>query len=205
MGVNYSVSSTYTTLQPYENKNLVTRTSNIGKTIAISFFVGTTLLTIPFSDLSGDVTFASNYPSTAYIDYVSLDGSKEIDYLNNSLFLDLLKVENLRKLDFMSEFQENWNGSGGQAFSKTSIRIFRDIIEHVCKQPNIAPTGRDSLLMQYELDDRSMLAFEVRENRIEMVCVPKGDYSSAISNIFTDNFIEQINTQVAQFYGLKQN
>ena len=33
MGANYSISSIYTTLQPYENKNLVTHTNNIGKTI----------------------------------------------------------------------------------------------------------------------------------------------------------------------------
>lgn len=205
MDVNYSLSSTCSTLQTYENRNQVTRTSNVGKTIAVSIFVGTTLLAIPLFDLPGDVKFSSNYSPVAYIDYVSIDGSKEIDYLNNSLFLDLLKIENLKKLDCMSAFQENWNGVGGQAFSSASIRIFRDIIENVCKQPNIAPTGRDSLLLQYELDDRSMLAFEVRENRIEMVCVPRGDYSSATSKVFTDDFIQQINSQVARFYGLKQN
>ena len=205
MGANYSISSIYTTLQPYENKNLVTHTNNIGKTITISIFVGTTLLAIPFSGLSGDFKLTSNYSSTACIDYVSLDGSKEIDYLNNSLFLDLLKIENLKKLEYMSKFQENWNGSGGQAFSNVSIRLFRDIIDHAWKQPNIAPTGRNSLLLQYELDDRSVLAFEVLESRIEMVCVPKGNYSLATSNVFTDNFIEQINSQVARFYGLKQN
>lgn len=205
MGVNYAVSSNGNTLQTCENVNQVTRASNVGKTIAVSFFVGTTLLTVPFANLSADVKFTSNYSQAAYIDYVSLDGSKGIDYLNNSLFLDLLKIENLRKLDCMSSFEENWNGVGGKAFSSASVSIFRDIIENVCKQPNIAPTGRDSLLMQYELDDRSMLAFEVRENHVEMVYVPKGDYSSATSKVFTDSFIRQINSQVAQFYGLKQN
>ena len=83
------------------------------------------------------------------------------------------------------------------------MQKFKDIIENVCKQPNIAPTGRGSLLLQYELDDRSVLAFEVRQNRIEMVCVPMGDYSSATSKVFTDDFIRQLNSQVAQFYGLE--
>ena len=132
-------------------------------------------------------------------------GSKEIDCLKNSLFLDLLKIENLKKLDCISLFQENWNGVGGRAFSGTSIRIFRDIIENVCKQPSIAPTGRNSLLLQYELDDHSILAFEVREKRVEMVYAKRGDYSSAISKVFTDDFIKNINSQVARFYGLKQN
>lgn len=204
MGVNYSVSSSYGTLQSYEHKHQVTHTSNVAKTIAVSFFVGATLLATPFSTLSCDVKPASNYSSVACIDYVDIDGSKEVDYLNNSLFMDLLKIENLKKLDCMAEFQENWNGSGGRAFSGASLSVFRNIIEHVCKQPSIAPTGRDSLLLQYELDDHSMLAFEVCENRVEMVRVPKGDYTSAYCGIFTNDFIKQINSQVAQFYGIKQ-
>ena len=202
MGVSFSVSSIYNALPSCENKNLISHTSNVSKAFAV--FVGTTLLTVPFS-VSGNVGFTSNYSPATYIDYVSLDGSKGFDYLNNSRFIDLLKIENLKKLDCMSTFQENWNGVGGRAFSSASISIFRSIIENICKQPDIAPTGRDSLLLQYELDDRSMLAFEVQEKRVEMVYVPKGDYSSAINKVFTDDFIRQINSQVEQFYGPKQN
>ena len=205
MDVNYSISSNCNPLQPYDNRNQVTRTNNIGKNIAVTIFVGTVLLITPFSDLHGDVKLISDYSPSTHIDYVSIDGSKEIDCLKNSLFLDLLKIENLKKLDCISLFRENWNGVGGRAFSGTSIRIFRDIIENVCKQPSIAPTGRNSLLLQYELDDHSILAFEVREKRVEMVYVKRGDYSSAISKVFTDDFIRNINSQVARFYGLKQN
>ncbi|MGN0384448.1 MAG: hypothetical protein ACI4EX_01025 [Lachnospiraceae bacterium] len=203
MTSDFSVSSICGTLQPFANKPQFTRASNLGKTLAVSFFVGTQLLAIPFSERSGEGKLIRNYSPATCINYVGLDGSKEIDFLNNSLFLDLLKIENLKKLECMSTFQEDWNGVGGQAFSDASISIFKDIIENVCKQPNIAPTGRGSLLLQYELDDRSVLAFEVRQNRIEMVCVPMGDYSSATSKVFTDDFIRQINSQVAQFYGLE--
>ena len=204
MSASYSVSPTCSTLQTCENRNQVTRTSNVGKNIAVSLFAGTVLLATSFSGLSGGVRSIGDYSPAVYIDY-SIDGNKETDRLNSSRFFDLLKFENLKKLDYMSAFHENWNGVGGQAFSSTSIRIFRDIIENVCKQPNIAPTGRNSLLLQYELDEHSMLAFEVREKRVEMVYAKRGDYSSATSKVFTDDFIQNINSQVARFYGLKQN
>lgn len=181
------------------------RFSSKGGNAIFSIFVGTTLLTIPFSNLTGNIELSGDYSSSSCINYVNIGDSREDTCLNNSSFLDLLKMENHKKLECMSSFKENWNGTGGQAFSDSSINLFKNIIENICKQPYIAPTGRGSLLLQYELDDQSVLAFEVRENKLEMACVPKGNYSLATNEIFTDNFIEHINSQVAQFYGLKQN
>lgn len=135
--------------------------------------------------------------------FSSSESGKEAGYLSNSLFFDLSKIDNLEKLEHMSHFQADWNGTGGLAFSRAAIGFFREIINNLRNQPQIAPTGRNSLLLQYELGDRSLLAFEVREDRVEMVCVPKGNYSLATSKVFTDNYVQQIDTQVACFYGLK--
>jgi hypothetical protein len=107
--------------------------------------------------------------------------------------MDALKAENLKKLDPMSVFQEDWNGVGGQAFSENAISVFRDIIENVHKQPEIAPTGRNSLLMRYKFNDNTSLQFEVRENRVDMVCIPHGDHTSAFSDVFTCAVLLQIN------------
>lgn len=203
MTSDFSVSPICNTLPPSVSKPQLTRTGNNGITFAAAFFVGAQLLTFPFFSQSGEGSFVQDYTPAACINYVGLDGSQGRAFLGGSLFLDLLKIENLKKLECMSAFREDWNGVGGQAFSAASIRIFKDIIEHVCKQPNIAPTGRGSLLLQYESEDHSVLAFEVRQDRIEMVNVPKGEYSSATSQVFTDDFIREINSQVAQFYGLE--
>ena len=200
MGGNYTVLSAQNTLQPFENRSPFTLSGTIGKTVVISLFVGTTLLPISHLD---NTHLSSDYSLPSCIDYVCLDCSREIDCLSNNQFFDLLKMENLKKIDCISAFQENWNGVGGQTFSDSSISMFKSIIESAYKQPNIAPTGRGSLLLQYELDDRSLLAFEVKETNIEMVSVPHGDYSSASSEVFTDNFIQQINSRVEQFYGCK--
>lgn len=203
MDFHYSFSPAVNSSQSFEYKKDATRTVNKGKNIAFSIFLGASLLATPCGDISRDIPVISNYSPVACISYVSINSNSEVDLLNSSYFIDLLKIDNLKKIECMSVFHENWNGVGGQAFSTASINIFREIIENVCKQPNIAPTGRNSLLLQYESDDHSMLAFEVREKRIEMVHVPMGDYSSATCEVFTDDYIQQINSQVAKFYGLK--
>lgn len=69
------------------------------------------------------------------------------------------------------------------------------------KQPQIAPTGRNSLLLQYELDDKSLLAFEVGEKRTEKVYIPQGDYSLVQTDSFSEHIGERINECVECFYG----
>lgn len=203
MVLNYTVSPTCSTVPAPESK--MKRNSNIGKTIAFSIFAGSALLSVPFTTSSYNSSYTGiSFPS-AHIEYIDSVSGKEAEYLSNSLFINLSKIENLDKLENMSHFQANWNGNGGAAFSCAAIGLFREIINNLSHQPQIAPTGRNSLLLQYELSDHSLLAFEVRENRVEMVCIPKGNYSLATSQVFTDNFVKQIETQVACFYGLKQN
>ena len=57
--------------------------------------------------------------------------------------------------------------------------------------------------MQYELDDKSLLAFEVSEDRTEKVYIPEGDYSMAQTDIFTKNVEQKIKESVEEFYGFK--
>lgn len=123
--------------------------------------------------------------------------------LHTNKALDLMKVENLNKIKKMALFDDDWNGTGGSAFSEGAINLFKVIINTLEKQPQIAPTGRNSLLMQYELDDKSLLAFEVSERRTEEVYIPKGDHSLAQTKVFTENVSQQINESVVHFYGFK--
>lgn len=115
---------------------------------------------------------------------------------------NFMKNENLNKLYSMSKFKNNWNGNGGITFPQETINHFKNILEHLVKQPQIAPTGRRSLLMQYKSHDGSILAFEVKETKVDMVYVPENKYDNAVFKIFNDNFIDKINFEVEHFYKL---
>ena len=137
-------------------------------------------------------------PSTQYIKTDIKGGCNE---WYSELSIDLLQIENINKINLMSKFEADWNGTWGRVFSQKAIARFRTIIETLDKQPQIAPTGRNSLLMQYELENKSILAFEVCEDKVEKVFVPCGNYSNAKVEVFTDNFEQQIKESVKLFYG----
>lgn len=176
--------------------------SKVGAASSIAFivFIGSTALRYP---IEREVVSGYDMIRPSYIQYINLDQEKGYVGLYTNKAIDLMKVENLNKIRKMALFDDDWNGTGGSSFSKGAINFFEVIINALEKQPQIAPTGRNSLLMQYELDDKSLLAFEVSERRTEEVFIPKGDYSLAQMEVFTENVSQQINESVERFYGLK--
>ena len=114
---------------------------------------------------------------------------------------DLLKIGNLNKINKIAGFKENWNGNGAKSFSPEAIEMFKNIITNLDQQPEIAPTGRDSLYMQYDANDGSLLAFEVFEKKIEKVFVPRGDMNKAETETVSTNLIEYVKENVNKFYG----
>lgn len=124
---------------------------------------------------------------------------------SGNLVIDLLKLENLKNIELMATFEDNWNGVGGHKFTSDSISIFREIIANVSKQPQIAPTGRNSLYMEYRLNDGDLLAYELSTDKLEEVFVPQGDYSKAKTEIYSCDFLQNIDKRVKIFYGLGEN
>lgn len=171
-------------------------------TIVFAFFVGATVLRSP---VQGEIVSKCDSARASYVQCVNLNREKGFAGLWTNSAIDLMKIENISKVRKMALFNENWNGTGGRAFSKSAIVFFELIIDMLDKQPKIAPTGRNSLLMQYELDDKSLLAFEVKENRTEKVYIPRGNYAMAQMEIFTENVGQQIKESVKFFYGTRQN
>jgi len=177
-------------------KKIYSKTGAVNS-IAFVIFAGATMLKSP---ISGEAVSGYNFAEAPYIQYIDLDQEKGYANLDNTA-IDLMKVENLNKIKKMSLFSNDWNGTGGSAFSPNAISFFETIIKTLKKQPEIAPTGRNSLLMQYELDDKSLLAFEVSENRTEKVYIPKGDCSVAQVEVFTGDVGQRIKECVEHFYG----
>lgn len=65
---------------------------------------------------------------------------------------EITKSENLKKIDALSKLKPGWNGSDGMPFSMDSIRVFKNVINALHMQPQIAPTGRNSLFMRFTPD-----------------------------------------------------
>lgn len=111
-----------------------------------------------------------------------------------------MKNKNLNKIKKISLFEDNWNGTGAEKFTESAICYFKTIIKKLKRQPEITPTGRNSLLMQYKLNDHSLLAFEISENKTEKVYIPKGNFQKAKAETFYKDIIHKIEESVDLFY-----
>lgn len=188
--------------------NTTKKDNNIGKTVCertgssgrafFTLFAVTTL----GAAVSGSFS-AYNHSEIPYIECRDYEQERNFAGLESGIVIDLLKAENLNKLEKMRLFKDDWNGTGGKAFTRETITFCESLINALRKQPQIAPTGRNSLFMQYELDDKSLLAFEVSERRAEQVYVPRGDYALASSVVYTENICQKIKESVDHFYGFK--
>lgn len=86
---------------------------------------------------------------------------------------------NLERLEDIARLDSDWNGYGAKPFSRTLIADVRNIIPYLSKQPEIFPTGRNSIQLEYHLSDESYLEFEVFEDKIVGMQVSGTDYDNA--------------------------
>lgn len=122
------------------------------------------------------------------------------DISSVSVTIDLLKIENINKINKIKEFDNDWNGNGAEKFSTDSINMFIEVINELVKQPKIAPTGKDSLLMQYEKENNSLLAFNVTYGRVEKAYIPNGIFEQAETDVYTEDICDKMNQCVEKFY-----
>lgn len=114
---------------------------------------------------------------------------------------NMLKAQNLFRLDEIAELEEDWNGYGAKAFSRELIDKCKGIINDLEFQPKIFPTGRQSVQFQYELEDRSYLEFEIFGEKVSCLEVPKRIYSNAKTFEFPISEAQRIKEIVKKFYG----
>ena len=113
----------------------------------------------------------------------------------------LKQLENLDRLYDIKNLEADWNGHGSRTISEKVISISKTIVNNICEQPSIYPTGRATVQMQYELEDRSYLEFEIFEEKIICMKVPKRVYAKASVEIMRTLDMDIINTIVKEFYG----
>lgn len=109
-------------------------------------------------------------------------------------------IENLWRLGEISKLDDDWDGFGTESFDATLIDIVRNIIKNVNIQPEIYPTGRDSIQLEYELEDRSYLEFEVFKDKILCMRIPQRNYNKAEYEVISPTDTKRINEIIDNFY-----
>lgn len=111
-----------------------------------------------------------------------------------------MKQKNLDRLNQIKELKDDWNGYGAQSIDNIVIKSVENIIENVHVQPEIYPTGRNSIQLEYELEDRSYLEFEVFKDKILCMRIPQRNYNKPEYEVIQPVDIKRINQIIYNFY-----
>lgn len=120
--------------------------------------------------------------------------------ITHNCSFSLEQLHNLDRLDEIYSLTDNWDGYGSKRIDSSVIEKCKQLIICLQHQPIIFPTARDSIQMQFELEDKSYLEFEVFSNHIESLMVPKRVYKDAISRIVEDGDINTVKSIIKEFY-----
>lgn len=105
--------------------------------------------------------------------------------IRDKLTVNLERLEDIARLDF------DWNGYGAKPFNRTLIADVRNIISYLSEQPEIFPTGRNSIQLEYHLPDESYLEFEIFEGKVMGMQVSGTDYDNAqFWELATDDVVQ---------------
>lgn len=104
---------------------------------------------------------------------------------------------NINVLSSFSELQENWDGYGAHPFEASFISDLKKVLVCLKYQPEVFPTGRGSIQLEYEQDDGRYLEFECYNDRHVSVLHIDSDGTEFESIISFD----QVSEVVDEFYG----
>lgn len=79
------------------------------------------------------------------------------------------KLYNKNKVREFLNLEEDWNGNQAAAFSEDLINKALKIIGVIHDQPDVFPTARQSIQMEYEKENGDYLEFEIFDDRIDML------------------------------------
>lgn len=91
--------------------------------------------------------------------------------------------ENIVKLHLFGDLKTDWNGYGAKPFTKRLFQICADILRKLDYQPEVFPTGRNTIQFEYNKDEE-YLEFEIGENKI-------GCYQDAPNEIPQEGIIQE--------------
>ncbi len=115
----------------------------------------------------------------------------------NELSISNDLYNNINVLSSFSELQENWDVYGAQPLSNSLILKVKGVLACLENQPEVFPTGRGSIQLEYERDNGSYLEFECYDDgHVSVLHIDfEGNECESVINF------EQIREMVDEFYG----
>lgn len=103
------------------------------------------------------------------------------------------------RLEQILNLPDNWDGDNAKAFSSELIKKVGNILLKLKTQPEIFPTARNTIQLEYEKDDGSYLEFEIAEDENAKVFMIDSEGNEKQSSVKANP--EEINNIVSSFYG----
>lgn len=97
--------------------------------------------------------------------YQTSYSSSYIDNSNTINFSQELQ-KNIELINSYKNLDDNWNGYGALKFSESVIDNALYVLYFLSRQPDVFPTGRNSIQFEYEKDNGDYLEFEIYEDHI---------------------------------------
>lgn len=142
------------------------------------------------------------YPSSQHInDTKSIDEPSTQVFSDNTDKIDIdqqsKKIKNFEIIEGFQNLKDNWDGEGAKAFNTEHLEKIKKILERpdLVRQPDIFPTFRESIQLEYEKGNGDYLEIEVFFDEIHML-LQKND--SEEETELTD--INSIVTMIINFY-----
>ncbi len=110
------------------------------------------------------------------------------------------KERKLEKLEKIATLKPGWDGEDALALSPQTTEICKSIIKSLKSQPQIAPTGRGTILLQFLAETGSTLDIEVGDKKAEAVLVPKDNFSLAKTYVCRGDVEGKVEKLVEMFF-----
>lgn len=104
-------------------------------------------------------------------------------------------IANINKLSEIQNLCDNWNGYQAKSFSPVLIQKVQSILFQLNHQPQLFPTGRDSIQLEYEKENGDYLEFEIFSEKTIMLKIVD---SEEIEKKINEKMIQKT---VNEFYG----
>lgn len=104
----------------------------------------------------------------------------------------MLNEKTIKKLEELSELEEGWNGYDAPPISDRVIDNTRTVLSYLSFEPQIFPTGRNSIQLEYG-DDENRIELEIFDNEAQYGVIKNYEYISFDEPITLEDCVAVLN------------